>query len=52
MKYNFKILLNYVKFQHLTNFLSTVIMPKLTTLAVTDTHSFGLVWPRNMNNIK
>ena len=34
-------------------FLSLLILLacRLTTIAFTDTHSFGLVWPRNMNNI-
>ena len=46
-----KILLNYVNFQHLTVFfLDTVILHKLTTTALIDTHSFGLVCPRKMNN--
>ena len=32
-------------------FLSTLIFLKLTTIAITDTHNFGLMWPRNLNNI-
>ena len=32
-------------------FLSSVILHKSSTTAFTDTHNFGLVRPRNMNNI-
>ena len=53
LKTLFKIFLNYKckisKFNCF--FLGSVILHKLTTMAFTDTHSFGMVWPRNMNNI-
>ena len=32
-------------------FLGSVILHKSSTTAFTDSHNFGLVWPRNMNNI-
>ena len=32
-------------------FLGSMILHKSSTIAFTDTHSFGLVWPRIMNNI-
>ena len=52
LKILFKILINHVKFQLLALFfLDSVILHKSSTIAFTDTHKFGLVWPRNMNNI-
>ena len=55
-KHIFQNSLNYVKLQHLTAFQHLTAQYsdfayKLTTIAFTDTHSFGLVWPSNMNNI-
>ena len=50
-KSSFKILLICVKFQFLTFFLNSVILHKSSTIAFTKTFSFGLVSPKNMNNI-
>ena len=47
----FKILLNHVKFQFLAAvFLGSVVFHKSSTITFTNTHSFELVSPTNMNN--
>ena len=44
-------LLNHATFNFYLLFFSSLSLHKSSTIAFTDTHSFGSVWHRNMNNI-